>query len=225
MRLPLLEQPGLFTTEVYLSKNPPPLVQPENVLYSGSGEDIGYGRLDMDLAAIMETFSADPPESDGHVAVALHQSLPLTRREAADMRFWHYLGLVRHPGYIAWRYFDSEQGKTNKHRFIGRFDEHALSRLWWFAELSRQEETGYRCTVETAQSSEFVSGVLENLFGGNRALVAALASALFPTGVKPTEAAVRRLFTQTNARLVSVAIDALAPPEIAQLVESIRASL
>lgn len=222
MKLPLLEHPGLYITRDFLSKNPPDPAQPERTEIVGDGAEPNYGRLEAELKQIMEPAS-DAAASDGATARVLHQNLRLNRREASDMRFWHYLSLVKFPHYVSWRYFDARTGKTNRNRYVGLLDDNALSRLWWFADLTLDPESPdpYWRTQRTAVSLEFVKGIVENLFGGNRWLVSDLADVLFNGGSRPPDALVRQLFTNANVLLVSVAIDALTRQEVHQFVQQL----
>lgn len=222
MKFPLLEHPGLYITKDFLSKNPPDPVRPERTETLGEGPEPDYERLRTELQQVMDNAS-DAAASDGATARVLHQNLKLTRREGSDMRFWHYLSLVKFPHYVSWRYFDPRTGKTNKNRYAGLLDDNALSRLWWFADLTLDPESPdpYWRMQRTAVSLEFVKGVVENLFGGNRWLVSGLADALFNGSGRPPDSLVQQVFTNTNVLLVSVAIDALTRQEVHQLVRQL----
>lgn len=225
MRLPLLEHSGLYITREFLSRNPPEPVRLEKPEFSGSGPEPDYERLGAALKRIMESFT-EPSDSDGQAAAAIHENLPMSRREASDMRFWHYLAAVKYPHYVGWRYFDSRAGKTNKSRFAGLLDDNAFSRLWWFADLTLDPASAdrYWRAKRTAISLEFVRGIVQNLFGGNRPLVSSLASVLFNGNGKPPDSLVQRVFTSANVLLVSVDIDALSETEIARIVQRLYSS-
>jgi hypothetical protein len=225
MKLPLLEHPGLYLTAEFLSRNPPAPARPERVEYSGAGEEPDLERLAAELGDVMSE-SAEPAATDGIVACALHATLRLTRREAADMRFWHYLCAVRFPHYVSWRYFDARSAKTAKNRYAGVLDDNALARLWWFAEMMLDPAAGdpYWRVRTTAGSLEFVKGIVENLFGGNRSLVNGLADALFNGRGKPPDSLVQRAFTTANVLLAGIAVDALSDEEISQFARRICSS-
>lgn len=227
MKLHLLEQAGLLATTQFLSKNPPPPPSLNELRFWGEGPEPDTSALRTEIRTIMEAWANDPPGSDGLAAASIHRCLRLTRREAAEMRFWHYLSLVKLPDYISWRYFDPQSGKTNKHRFVGYLDDNALSRLWWFAELTinQANDDPYERTKRTSQSLEFVKGIVENLLGGNRPLVDAMSDLLFDGASRPTDALVKRMFVRTNAMLVSVAIDALSDDEVRNIIRQIHSSL
>lgn len=71
-------------------------------------------------------------ESDGWLAPRVHASLRLTPREAADPAVWRHLSLFIAPDYVRWRFRDSPVD-----RFLGSINKHALARLWWGAEFTR----------------------------------------------------------------------------------------
>ena len=225
MKLPLLEHPGLYVTKEFLSKNPPQPVIPEHIEFLGEGSEPDYGKLKTELERILGAFP-DAIASDGAAARVIHESLRLTRREASEMRFWHYLSLVRVPHYVSWRYYDHRTTKTNRNRYIGLLDDNALSRLWWFADLTHDSESPdpYWRMQRTSVSLEFVKGVVENLFGGNRWLVSGLADVLFNGTGRPPETLVKKVFTNANVLMVSVAIDALTRQEVYQIVQQLYSS-
>lgn len=222
MKLPLLEHPGLYITRDFLSKNPPAPAKPQRIETLGDGDAPDYERMDAELRQIMDG-APDPASTDGAIARVLHRSLKLSRREASEMRFWYYMSLVKYPHYVSWRYFDSRTGKTNKNRYAGLLDDNALSRLWWFADLTLDPESPdpYWRVQRTAVSLEFVKGIVENLFGGNRWLVSGLADVLFNGTGRPPDALVQRVFTDANVLLVSVDIDALSRQEVHQVVQQL----
>jgi hypothetical protein len=87
--------------------------------------------------------SADDPAteaqrvgSDGQMAALLHKSLDgLTRREASDPDFWAYLSCVACPKYVRWRWITSKP-EAFWTRVAGNIRRNALSRLWWWAEIT-----------------------------------------------------------------------------------------
>jgi hypothetical protein len=91
--------------------------------------------------SIVQSGNARPTEaqrvgSDGQMAALLHRSLDgLTPREASDPDFWAYLTCVACPQYVRWRW---NTPKTNAlwTRFAGNTRRNALSRLWWWAEIT-----------------------------------------------------------------------------------------
>ena len=119
MRLPLLDHGIVYANEPFLRSTPPKPVNPDKSLYSGDGNDPPYDKI----SAFLELVTLDPsmtkPVADGKLGATLHQLLPITRRAASDMRFWHFLSMVRFPDYVSWRYYDIASGQTNRRRFLG----------------------------------------------------------------------------------------------------------
>ncbi|HJZ11189.1 MAG TPA: DUF6339 family protein, partial [Acidobacteriota bacterium] len=202
------------------SKEPePPVVETTHI---GHGDEARIAEVSSQLRIVISRHEDDRPKSDGRVAVMLHQALPLTRKEAAEMRFWQYMTIVQCPFYVAWRYFDEREQKVNRERYLGPLDGNALSRLWWWAELTADRANqNYDRTLKGAESGEFVKGTVENLLGGNRLIVNALIDLLFGNGRRPPEALVNKMFMKMNALLVTVAADALTKEEIEQLVRQV----
>ena len=78
----------------------------------------------------------DRVASDGRMAVAVHKSLDgLTVREASDADFWAYLACFGCPQYVRWRWEPRGVGALWT-RFAGNTRRSALSRLWWWAEIT-----------------------------------------------------------------------------------------
>ncbi|MBI3851389.1 MAG: hypothetical protein HY298_14095 [Verrucomicrobia bacterium] len=68
--------------------------------------------------------------------MALHKALNgLTVREASDADFWAYIACIGCPQYVRWRW-DTPLPNTLWIRFAGNIRRNALSRLWWWAEIT-----------------------------------------------------------------------------------------
>jgi hypothetical protein len=86
----------------------------------------------------MEKFDADRVKSDPWLAPRLHATLKLSRREAGDRRLWSYLAVDSLRQYVHWRWRqDKETSSKFPLRFFGSMRDHAIARLWWGAELTR----------------------------------------------------------------------------------------
>ena len=106
MRLPLLDHGIIYANELFLQRNPAKPAVPDKVLYYGDGNDPPYDKIEAFLELVMLDPSMTKSTADGKLGATLHQLLPITRRAASDMRFWHYVSMVRFPDYVSWRYFD-----------------------------------------------------------------------------------------------------------------------
>ena len=100
--------------------------------------DIGPMRAVVERAMSLEKFNEDYQASDAWLAPRVHATLRLTRREAADRRLWAWLGVVGLPRYVRWRFRREDSKGTAEKRFIGMMHrDHAVARLWWGAEMTR----------------------------------------------------------------------------------------
>jgi len=93
----------------------------------------------------------DRPASDAWLSPRVHAALRLTRREGADRRLWAWLAVVAFPQYVRWRFrrVDTTGAATGtaEKRFVGAMHrDHAIARLWWGAELTR-DGSDYTPTV------------------------------------------------------------------------------
>lgn len=99
-------------------------------------------------------------DADGDIAVAIHQSLPLHRREAADVGVWRYLAIVVAPEFIRGRW--SVEENTFPSRFWSpgtRPDSNYYSRLWWIAELTAGVDLEYDRTRKVLRSQALANAI------------------------------------------------------------------
>lgn len=76
---------------------------------------------------------------DRTLARWLHAELDIAPGEASSRSVWAYIGLVVAPHVVAWR-FPARDGNYTRERFDGGdLTRNAFSRLWWRAELLRDE--------------------------------------------------------------------------------------
>jgi hypothetical protein len=115
--------------------------------------DIDPVKTVLELAMAQPEFEGNAPASDAWVAPRVHAALRLTRREAADRRLWAWLAVVQFPEYVRWRFPGDEKGTPIK-RFFGRARDHALARLWWGAELTRNGPD-YTTTIAAFRNQDF----------------------------------------------------------------------
>lgn len=219
MKLPLLECGLLYVTETYIRNRDPEPIIPQNLTFAGKGVEPNFAKLGSELDRLMKAFESDRPKSDVPLAILLHRELLLTRREASEPAFWHYISIAKFPTYVSWRYYDENKQMTSRPRFLGDWVSNAFSRLWWWAELTCDPQAAdpYNLTTNAGINLEFVKAVLENLFGGNRGVVSAMADFLFQ-GSRPTDQMVRDLTAMVNALLVNISVDLLEPSEVHALV-------
>jgi len=165
------------------------------------------------LEKAIERFDDDHPErSDAWLAPRVHATLRLTRREAAQRDLWAYLAVVEFPEYVRWRW------GAVLDRFLGNDTNHALSRLWWGAELVRNgSDYGL---VETAFEVQDIPNTWFRLraFHNRPAAIAAVrVLGTIRGGAMNNDRQVKRtkrinlLSTAFNTLLTTVALDGLCP--------------
>ncbi|WP_328721479.1 DUF6339 family protein [Streptomyces sp. NBC_00247] len=159
---------------------------------------------------------AKPTAADAWLAPRLHATLRLSRREAADRRFWNYLALGVAPDYVVWRHLaepkDDGASKTQKvavARFRGPSYTQAFARLWWAAELFR-DGPDYG-PVETACSQQdMLNGALRLDVIDHRPTAQALLR-LIRRGTVATGREINALTAAVNASAATLMYDVLAP--------------
>lgn len=116
-----------------------------------------------EFVAVIDTFSRRPrqrAEVDGPLAVELHKSLRLFRREAADPGVWRYLAIFVAPEFIRHRW---KQDQAPFHRRFWqpgtRPDSNYYSRLWWIAELTAGTDRDYDRTLKVLRSQALATAI------------------------------------------------------------------
>lgn len=164
----------------------------------------------------MEKYPGGRPraiESDQWLAPRVHATLRLTRREAGDPTVWNYLAAVHLEHYVRWRWADEGNGKIVPERFLcGEYNKHAIARLWWGAELTRNGPD------YTVTRHLFVNQDLQNSWVKTRLFrhrPTALASLRLLSTYKDGEFAdsntIRDLVKSFNMALTTTMLDAVAP--------------
>ena len=132
--------------------------------------------LDALTERIMSEYQHYDAAMDRAMAIELHHSLPLSRRQASDRNFWAWLGAVHAPDFVAWRWKPSDStGLRSRERFLGDRVRQAHARLWWAVELTRDGEN-YELTERLFALPGFqdiYEGVFGRAFCGYRPAVAA----------------------------------------------------
>lgn len=114
---------------------------------------------------------------DRELVEPLHRAMRhLSRRDAADMRLWHWLCTAELPDLVSWRWYGSENipredlTQSLAGRFIGSgtlngVSRNALARLWWCAESLYSELDGYRLAREALKIQDRFQAIFERYFG------------------------------------------------------------
>ncbi|EIM05908.1 hypothetical protein A1A1_13842 [Planococcus antarcticus DSM 14505] len=120
-------------------------------------------------------------EYDFENAVALHESLPLTRVQAVDERLWAYLSAVEYWNYTQKRWpleFDSASDSSLQTRVLTRhllktdstndrpFLRNSISRLWWVVEMTKDDERKdkYELTKIILSNTDLYLQIMERSF-------------------------------------------------------------
>jgi hypothetical protein len=123
------------------------------------------------IIATTEPFSTT---IDARVAIAFHQSLPLTLREAADPGIWRFLAVVVRPEFVRHRW-ENPTFSVARSRFWSpgtRPDSNAIARLWWIAELTRDGDD-YGLTKRTLRSQAIANAIFIRSFCEHRPAIEA----------------------------------------------------
>jgi hypothetical protein len=154
-----------------------------------------------------------PTAADAWLAPRLHETLRLTRREAAEKRFWTYLALGVAPDYVVWRHLserkaDGARGRVARERFVGAQYKQAFARLWWTAELFR-DGPDYRPVVVACGSQDVLNSALRLDIIDHRPTALALV-ALLERGTVRTGREVNALTSAVNAAAATLLYDVIA---------------
>lgn len=170
--------------------------------------------LDKFIAALPSHLPSNKADVDGRVAVAIHQSLPLDRREAADPGVWRFLAVVTAPEFIRLRWSADE--KTFRSRFWApgtRPDSNYYSRLWWIAELTAGVDRDYARTRKALASQALANAIFVRNFSHYFPAVKACIAIL---GEEPGET-VHRVVLGLNRELALHPREALTTEDIADI--------
>ncbi len=172
------------------------------------------------LEKAMEKFAADPTASDSWLAPRIHATLRLTRREAADPRVWDYLALIVAADYVRWRWGTND--RIEAIRFVGPEYKQAIARLWWGAEMTRNDGD-YSGTKILFANQDFQNswGRLDLFHHRPASIAAARLLSTFNEGRMATSDQIRQLVRGFNMVLTTTILDAVAENP-APDIESIR---
>ncbi|MFE3824115.1 DUF6339 family protein [Streptomyces sp. NPDC059092] len=155
-----------------------------------------------------------PTAADAWLAPRLHETLRLTRREAAEKGIWTYLALGVAPDYVVWRHLsepkaDGTPGRVARDKFLGPHYKQAFGRLWWAAELFR-DGSDYRPAVVACGSQDMLNSALRLDIIDHRPTALALVR-LIEKGVVRTGREVNALTPAVNAAAATLMYDVIAP--------------
>lgn len=165
-------------------------------------------------AALAKFRDERPTAADAWLAPRLHETLRLTRREAAEKRLWTYLALGVAPDYVIWRHLpepkaDGLPGRVARDKFVGPHYKQAFARLWWAAELFR-DGSDYRPVVVACGNQDMLNSALRLDVIDHRPTAQALVK-LMERGTVRTGREVNALTSAVNAAAATLMYDAVAP--------------
>ncbi|MGW0824194.1 DUF6339 family protein [Streptomyces sp. NPDC002845] len=155
-----------------------------------------------------------PTTADAWLAPRLHETLRLTRREAAERRLWTYLALGVAPDYVVWRHLpepkaDRSHGRVARDKFVGPHYKQTFARLWWAAELFR-DGSDYRPVVMACGNQDMLNSALRLDVIDHRPTALALVR-LMERGIVRTGREVNALTPAVNAAAATLMYDVIAP--------------
>lgn len=175
-------------------------------------------RLDDFIAALPRRLPRNKAELDGDIAVAIHRSLPLTRREAADPGIWRYLAIITAPDFIRRRWSADEETFSSRFWRPGaRPDSNYYSRMWWIAELTAGVDHDYSRTRKALSSQALATAIFVRSFGQYFPAVKAFIEVV---GEAPGETCAR-VALELHRELALLPREALTTEDIAELLRNL----
>ncbi|MGW2009388.1 DUF6339 family protein [Streptomyces nigrescens] len=155
-----------------------------------------------------------PTAADAWLAPRLHETLRLTRREAAEKGLWTYLALGVAPDYVVWRHLpepkaDGSRVRVARDKFVGPHYKQSFARLWWAAELFR-DGSDYRPVVVACGNQDMLNSALRLDVIDHRPTAQALVR-LLERGTVRTGREVNALTPAVNAAAATLMYDVVAP--------------
>jgi hypothetical protein len=156
---------------------------------------------------------AERVNSDGQMAAAIHQTLSgLTLREACDSEMWAWIACCGCSQYVRWRWGTDNSSALWK-RFAGNTRRNALSRLWWWAEITHQptfavgNSERYSLTRNVRDRQSLMLWFVDCAFSGQPLLAQTLSILQQSAGLN--DAAQKRLCRTVNRLARVVCLDSI----------------
>ena len=165
------------------------------------------------VAEASQAFGAGDTAADAFLTVRLHRALRLSRRQAADIRVWAWLGAHAFPDYVAHRWKPAAgSGLRSASRFTGNRVRQTFARLWWAAELTRNGND-YSLTEQLLSLGGF-QDIHEAVFGrafcGHRPAIAAFVDRVGSRA----PAVVRQTAREFSNLLTTMVLEGMNEPEL-----------
>lgn len=141
--------------------------------------DVDLDEFDRAIDRLLVTTDMHSTAIDRLAAVAVHRSLPLTRRQAVNPAIWRFLTVVHRPEFVRhrWEFLSWSTMRDRFWRAGIRHDSNAISRLWWIAELTVLDGD-YGLTERALSSQTLAIGVFVRSFAHYQAAAVACIEAL-----------------------------------------------
>lgn len=170
-----------------------------------------------DSKLIYDKVSLKPDVSaDFNNAVSLHESLSLSRIQAADERLWIYLAMVDYWEYTKLRWeldienlTDKKQQNRIRERYLVRSTEtdrpflrNSISRLWWAVEVTKDDsrEDPYELTRVVLGNTDIYLNVMERSFSRNEEVIKGILELMIEMGEEGMKRETyRQILKQVNA--------------------------
>ena len=166
-------------------------------------------RLVIDEA--MRRFPDHRARSDAWLGPRLHDAIRLTRREAARRGIWRFLGVVEFDDYVRWRFGgtsdDGDPTPAKLERFVGGdYSKHALTRLWWMAELFRNGPD-YSPAEKGLSNQDLTNNLFKMDIAHHRPIALGAVEVLQSEGGREANALAKAM----NAAATTLVVDLIAP--------------
>lgn len=174
--------------------------------------------IDREFRRIIEDFEPFDTSIDAATAPALHRLLPMSRAEAADISIWRFLAVVCYPDFIRHRW-ENRSWATMRARFWAkgvRPDSNLFYRLWWIAELTRDQQD-YSLTEQVLQKQHLANSIFVRGLSAYRPAVVACVTALSDVPAAIVDRTIRDL----NKALSTIVLESCSEKELIELLHQI----
>lgn len=195
-------------------------------------ESLGMSADFDEVQSVFETFHSEHGDEatervrarlDWELAVPLHKALTgLSRRNATDMQFWHWLCICQFQDIVWYRWyghmptdFSGVISTSLAERFAGSSTLHGISRntfarLWWCAESLHSNEDGYDLVRIALSSQDFFQAIFERKFS----LCVPVAKACLMTLEDHSEDDRREATKELNHYFTTIVAEALSEQDV-----------
>ena len=197
------------------------------------GRSAGLEQLDSHVEQALSSCGRYTTELDRNLAIELHKLLGIDRRVGSDSRFWAWMGLVKYPRFVAFRWEPKikcdELGVRirSAERFSGGAVRQTFARLWWAVELTVSEEDGYQLSRELLALKGFqdaYEGIFGRAFCQYRPALKAFIQVVGSRPEKVIRAAAREFGFAMSGRVLEVMSEDEIRDELSLILDDLEAS-